>query len=78
MSEPAPAATNNGRVFSIISIVLGVVAILILPIILGPVGVVLGFVGHRKGDRLGLFAAIWCIVATIIGIAIGAAVVANN
>lgn len=45
------------------------------PIVFGPVGAVLGFVAHAKGDRpLGMYVGIGCIVATVVGMIIGAAV----
>lgn len=72
MSQTAPAANNSSaRVMSIIGIVLGFVALLFLPIIVGPIGAVLGFVAYSKGDRLGLGAGIWCVAATIIGMVLG-------
>lgn len=52
MSGTNPATTNNSaRTMSIIGIVFGVIAIFILPIILGPIGAVLGFVANSKGDK---------------------------
>ncbi|MDQ1105572.1 ABC-type thiamine/hydroxymethylpyrimidine transport system permease subunit [Nocardioides zeae] len=79
MSQTAPVPNNNSgfRVMSIIGIVLGFVALLFVPIIVGPVGAVLGFVAYAKGDRLGLWAGIWCIAATIIGMVLGYLVVSN-
>jgi hypothetical protein len=42
--------------------------------VLGPVGAVLGFVAMARGDRpLGMWAGIWCIVATILGFVLAAA-----
>ena len=53
---------------------LGVLALIVLPIVLGPIGAVLGFVANSKGDKpLGLYVGIGCIVTTVIGMAIGAA-----
>jgi hypothetical protein len=69
-------ATSNGRTFTIVGFVLAAVGLFILPIVLGPVGAVLGFVGLRKGDPLGKWAIVAGIAATIIGMAIGAAIMA--
>ena len=67
------ARRSDARVLTIVSIVLGVVGLFILPIVLGPIGAVLGFVGMARGDKpLGMWAGIWCIVATIIGVILGA------
>ncbi len=79
MSQHASArATNAGRTFTIIGAVLGALAILILPIILGPAGAILGFVGYSKGDKpLGLYVGIGSIITTIVGIALGAAIMSG-
>lgn len=71
----APTQANRGRVFSIIGAVCGVVALLFLPILFGPAGIALGFVGHAKGDRpLGMIVGIGSIVTMIAGFIIGAVV----
>lgn len=76
--DQQPVAKNNGRTFSIIGAVLAVLAIVVLPIILGPIGAVLGFVGYSKGDKpFGLYVGIGAIVTTIVGMALGAALVAG-
>lgn len=80
MSNQATGTTTTkpGRTLSIIGIVLGVLALVVLPIILGPIGAVLGFVANSKGDKpLGLYVGIGCIVTTIIGMAIGAALMVS-
>jgi hypothetical protein len=78
--QSATPASSSARVFVIIAFVLDVVALVFLPIILGPIGAVLGFVGYAQGDKkLGLWAGIGGIAATIIGMALGALVYnANN
>ncbi|MBS45458.1 MAG: hypothetical protein CMH83_20260 [Nocardioides sp.] len=78
MSNTTPAASCSARTMSIIGIVLGVLAIFLLPIVLGPIGAALGFVANAKGDKpFGMYVGIGCIVATVAGIAIGAAIVAS-
>jgi len=74
--EPAATSTTKpGRTLSIIGAVLAVVAIFVLPIILGPVAAVLGFVANSKGDKpLGMYVGIGGIVATIVGMVLGAIV----
>lgn len=75
MSSTTPTSRTPGRTLSIIGAVCGVLALLIAPIILGPAGAVLGFVGYSKGDRpFGLIVGIGSIITMVIGIAIGAAV----
>lgn len=72
MSQTAPAApSSSARVMTIIAFVLGAVSIVLFPIVFGPIGAILGFIGFAKGDRLGLWAGIFCIAATIIGMVLG-------
>ena len=76
--SPATSVSSSARTMSIIGIVLGVIA-LFLPIILGPIGAILGFVANSKGDKpLGLYVGIGCIVATVVGMILGAIVFAAN
>ncbi|GAB3071797.1 hypothetical protein [Nocardioides zeae] len=78
MSQTAPAApSSSARVMTIIAFVLGAIGLIFFPIVFGPVGAVLGFIGLAKGDRLGLWAGIFCIAATIAGIALSYAVYSN-
>jgi len=70
---PAPA-TNAGRGYSIAGLILGVVAVIVLPILLGPAGIALGYVGHRKGDRLGRTAMIVAGIGMVAGFIIGFAI----
>ena len=75
MSNTQATTTPPGRTLSIIGAVLGVLSLLVLPIVLGPVGAVLGFVAHSKGDKpFGLYVGIGCIVSTVLGMVIGALV----
>lgn len=67
---PAPA-TNAGRGYSIAGMVLGLGALIVLPILLGPAGIALGYVGHRKGDRLGRTAMIVAGIGMVAGFVIG-------
>ncbi|MFB9314610.1 hypothetical protein [Nocardioides plantarum] len=77
--SPATSVDSSARAMSIIGIVLGVIALLFLPIILGPIGAILGFVANSKGDKpLGLYVGIGCIVATVVGMILGAIVFAAN
>jgi hypothetical protein len=77
MTSPATTSQHShARILTIISFVLGVLAIVFVPIVLGPVGAVLGFVGMARGDKpLGMWAGIWCIAATILGMVLGALVI---
>ena len=76
MTSPATTSRHSdARILTIISIVFGVIALFFVPIVFGPVGAVLGFVGMARGDKpLGMWAGIWCIVATVLGFVLAAAV----
>lgn len=66
--ERVPQRRKSGRGWAIAGIISGLSAIVLLPIILGPAGVVLGIVGFVKGSRgLGVTA----IVAGILGFVLG-------
>ncbi len=53
------------------------VAVFFLPIVLGPVAVVLGLVAHRKGDPLGRWVMAAGVLGTVLGFALGALVFAK-
>lgn len=61
------------QVMSIIGFVCAAVALFFCPILFGPAGIVLGVVGHTKGESLGKWAAIVSAVALIAGLLLGLA-----
>ena len=74
MTEPRPSyapesatpGRPRGRAWSVAGIICGVLAVVLIPILFGPLGVVFGIVGFVKGDRgPGL--------ATVIGLVVGVA-----
>ena len=74
---PPPPETGRGHGFTIASVVCSVVALVFLPIILGPLGIIFGFVGHSRGERYGKWAGLFGIVATIVGMVLGYIVLKN-
>jgi hypothetical protein len=66
--------TNENKTFSILGIVFGGVALIFLPIILGPVGIILSVVGKTKGEKLANIALTVSILGTLVGMFIGAVV----
>jgi hypothetical protein len=73
-----PTTRNAGRTYSVIGAVCAVLGIVVLPILLGPIGAVLGFVGYSKGDKpFGLWVGIGAIVTTVLGFALSLAVFAS-
>ncbi|WP_214108836.1 hypothetical protein [Acrocarpospora catenulata] len=68
---------SGAPTMSIIAFILGVLALLFVPIVLGPIGIALGIVGHRRGEKLGVPAAITAGVCMVLGMIIGAVVYSN-
>ena len=66
---PLPATNQGCRAFSIAAFFCGGLALLLLPFVLGPLGITLGFVGQSRGDRLGKWAGLMSIATTLLGIA---------
>jgi hypothetical protein len=64
-----PVASQGARAFSIAAFICGGLALLLLPFILGPLGITFGFVGQSRGDRLGKWAGLMSIATTLLGIA---------
>jgi hypothetical protein len=74
-AQPQSNTANPGRVFTIVGLVFGLLAIVFIPILFGPAGIVLGFVGYSKGDRpFGLIVGIGSIITMIGGLILGAVV----
>ncbi|MBO1752661.1 hypothetical protein J4G33_12680 [Actinotalea sp. BY-33] len=73
-STSAPATANQSNIFSILAFVFGGIAVLFLPIVLGPVGIVLAVVAIVRKERLGKIALGVAIAGTIIGMVLGAVV----
>lgn len=69
----ATSGAPEGRTLSIVAFVLAGVALLIAPIILGPIAAILGGMAMSKGDPLGRWALAAGIAGTVIGMALGAA-----
>lgn len=69
-ATPAPTRPP-GRGFSIAGGVLGVMALFVAPIALGPVGLALAYVGHRAGDPRGRSAMLVAAAGTVLGLVLG-------
>jgi len=74
---PPRSSSRAGRPYVIAGFICAAVAIVFLPIVLGPVAVVLGFLAHRKGDRLGRWVMAAGVVGMVLGFALGALVFAE-
>ncbi|GGT06244.1 hypothetical protein ACIBIZ_44045 [Nonomuraea spiralis] len=71
---PQPPRRQGAQVLSIIGFVSAAVAVLFIPILFGLAGIVLGIVGHTRGESLGKWAAIAAAVCTVVGMILGALV----
>ncbi len=80
--HPPPVALQGGRGFSIAAFVCGGAApfffpLILGPFVLGPLGVIFGFVAKAKGDRIGRWAGLMSIATTVLGIALSLWVAGN-
>lgn len=67
-----PTAAAGAPVLSIITFVLSAVALLLFPLVFGGIGIVTGIVAVVRKERLGKIALIVAVVATILGMVLGA------
>ncbi|MFX0575964.1 hypothetical protein [Nocardia nepalensis] len=63
-----PAAPSGTQTLSIIGFVCAGISLLFCPYLFGPAGIVLGIIGHKKGESLGKWAAIASAISLIIGL----------
>jgi len=70
-APPQPTTAGNG--FSVAGIICGAIAFLFFPIVLGPIGIILGAVGWSKGERIGHVAVAVAACGLVFGMIIGAA-----
>ncbi|MGW5109213.1 hypothetical protein [Nocardia sp. NPDC004123] len=70
----APPPRSGPQTFSIIGFVCAVIALIFCPPLFGIAGIVLGVIGHSKGEPLGKWAAVASGVALVLGIIIGVAI----
>lgn len=68
---PPPRPSSQGRPWVIAGGVCAGLALIFVPIVLGPLGAAFGFIGRAKGDAAGLWVGIAGIVTTIVGIILG-------
>jgi hypothetical protein len=75
---PQTQASSTGRVLSILGFVFGAIAVIFLPIVFGPAGIICAGVAISKGDRLGKPALAVAVVGMIVGFILGAVVFAAS
>lgn len=65
---PLRAAYQGCRGLSIAAFICGGLALLLVPFILGPLGITFGFVGQSRGDPLGKWAGLMSVATMLLGI----------
>jgi hypothetical protein len=63
---------SSSNTFSILAIVLGGLALLVLPIVFGPAAIILGVVGITKKEKLAPIGLTVGILGMVVGMFIGA------
>jgi hypothetical protein len=76
--EPGgPGRRPGAQIFSILAIICGVLAILILPIVFGPIGIILAVVANRRAEPLWKVALGVAVGGMVLGFILGAIVLSN-
>jgi hypothetical protein len=65
--QPPHGQRVSDQVLSIIGFVCAVVAVLFVPVLFGLAGIVLGIVGHTRGEALGKWAAVAAGTGMVVG-----------
>ncbi len=74
MKEKKPENTFESNTFSIMSMILGGIAFLLLPPFLGGAGVILAIIGKTKNEKLWAIGFTVSIVGAVVGFILGMAV----
>ena len=73
-----PVRRKGAQIFSILGMVSGVVAIFILPIVFGPIGIVLAVVANRRAEPLWKVALAVAVGGMILGFILSYLVLSNK
>ena len=71
-----PVPNQGSNALSILAIIFGGISLLFLPIIFGPIAIVLAIIAKSRKERLSTVALIISIVGTVVGFILGALVFA--
>jgi hypothetical protein len=71
---PPPPQKSTGNPFSTAGIICGVIAFLVVPILFGPIGLILGAIAHSKGEEKAVVALVVSGIGLVAGMIIGALV----
>ena len=73
-----PPPRQGAQIFSILAMVCGVLAILMLPIAFGPIGAILAIVAQRRGEPLWKVGLGVALGGMVLGFVLGAIVLSSN
>jgi hypothetical protein len=77
-SPGTPVRRTGAQIFSILAMICGVVAVFFLPILFGPIGIILAVVGNRRAEPLWKVALAVAIGGMVLGFILGYVVLSNN
>jgi hypothetical protein len=69
---------SGSQKLSIIAFVCAAISLLFCPILFGPAGIILGVIGHNKGESLGKWAAIVSGIALVVGLVLSFVVFSDD
>ena len=75
---PLPAPSTPGNGYSVAGIICGAIAFLVFPIVLCPIGLILGAVGKSKGESKAVVAMVVSALGLVIGMILGAIVFSST
>ena len=71
-TAPTSPASSSARTLGIVSIVMGVLGFVLVPIVFGAIGIVCGAIAARKGERLGKIGLFVSLAGVVLWIVLGA------
>ena len=66
-----PQAAGGSNVLSILAIVMGGIAFLFLPVVFGPIGIILGIIATVRKERLGVVGLVVSVLGLVVGMLLG-------
>lgn len=73
MNTPGASNSSNKQGMAIGGLICGILAFLFFPVVLGPIGIILGAVSWKAGNKMGMTATIVSIIGLVVGMLLGAA-----
>lgn len=67
-----PTSAGSGRALAGAAMVCGVLAVGVVPVILGPIGLALGYAAYSRSARLGTWGMVIAGIGTVVGLVLEA------